>query len=61
MAARRLGDAACAAAQIGEALGLAEPEGAYRVFLDGGLAVRTAVTVLVPPTSRYAGFVGTGT
>ena len=58
VAARRLGDAARAATQIGEALGLAEPEAAYRVFLDGGLAVRTAVTVLVPPTSRYAGFVG---
>jgi LuxR family maltose regulon positive regulatory protein len=58
VAARRLGDVACAATQIGEALGLAEPEGAYRVFLDGGLAVRTAITVLVPPTSRYAGFVG---
>ena len=40
------------------ALGLAEPEGAYRVFLDGGPALRAAVTVLVPPTSRYAGFAG---
>ena len=57
VAARRLGEAARAAAQISEALGLAEPEGDYRVFLDGGLAVRSAVTVLVPPTSRYAGFV----
>ena len=57
VAARRLGEAAGAAAQISEALGLAEPEGDYRVFLDGGLAVRSAVTVLVPPTSRYAGFV----
>jgi LuxR family maltose regulon positive regulatory protein len=26
--------------------------------VDGGLAVRAAVTVLVPPTSRYAGFLG---
>ena len=58
VAAKRLGDVALAATWIGEALGLAEPEGAYRVFLDGGLAVRSAVTVLVPPTSRYAGFVG---
>ena len=56
MAARRLGDMALAATRIAEALGLAEPEGAYRVFLDGGHAVRSAVTVLVPPTSRYAGF-----
>ena len=60
VAARRLGEAARAAAQISEALGLAEPEGDYRVFLDGGLAVRSAVTVLVPPTSRYAGFVEPG-
>ncbi len=58
VAHRRLGQMAQAAAQVGEALGLAEPEGAYRVFLDGGLAVRSAVTVLVPPTSRYAGFLG---
>jgi LuxR family maltose regulon positive regulatory protein len=58
VAARRLGDAARAAAQLAEALGLAEPQGAYRVFLDGGLAVRSAITVLVPPTSRYAGFAG---
>ena len=58
VAHRRLGEVARAAAQVGEALGLAEPEDAYRVFLDGGLAVRAAVTVLVPPTSRYAGFIG---
>jgi LuxR family maltose regulon positive regulatory protein len=57
VAARRLGEAAMAGARLSEALGLAEPEGDYRVFLDGGLAVRAAVTVLVPPTSRYAGFV----
>lgn len=58
VAKRRLGEAAQAATAVTEALGLAEPEGAYRVFLDGGLAVRSAVTVLVPPTSRYAGFAG---
>jgi LuxR family maltose regulon positive regulatory protein len=58
VAGRRLGEVARGAAQIGEALGLAEPEGDYRVFLDGGLAARDAVTVLVPPTSRYAGFAG---
>jgi LuxR family maltose regulon positive regulatory protein len=58
VAHRRLGEEAQAAAQAAEALGLAEPEGAYRVFLDGGLAVRSAITVLVPPTSRYAGFLG---
>jgi hypothetical protein len=32
-----------AAAWPEEALGLAEPEGAYRVFLDGGLAVQAAI------------------
>jgi LuxR family maltose regulon positive regulatory protein len=58
VAHRRLGEMTRGAAQVGEALGLAEPEDAYRVFLDGGLAVRAAVTVLVPPTSRYAGFIG---
>jgi LuxR family maltose regulon positive regulatory protein len=58
VAARRLGDTALAATLIRQALALAEPEGAYRVFLDGGFSVRSAVTVLVPPTSRYAGFVG---
>jgi len=58
VAHRRLGEVAQAAARAGEALGLAEPEAAYRVFLDGGPAVRAAVTVLVPPTSRYAGFLG---
>ncbi len=37
---------------------LAEPDGAYRAFLDGGQAVRSAMTVLVPPTSASAGFAG---
>jgi LuxR family maltose regulon positive regulatory protein len=58
VASRRLGDTGAAAGHTERALGLAEPEGAYRVFLDGGPAVRAAVTVLVPPTSRYAGFAG---
>jgi LuxR family maltose regulon positive regulatory protein len=57
-ATRRLGDAPRAAALLEEALGLAEPEGAYRVFLDGGLAVRAAITVLVPSASAHAGFAG---
>jgi LuxR family transcriptional regulator, maltose regulon positive regulatory protein len=58
VACRRLGDTADAAGHAERALGLAEPHGAYRVFLDGGPAVRAAITVLVPPTSRYAGFAG---
>jgi LuxR family maltose regulon positive regulatory protein len=58
VAQRRLGDTQAAAALAEAALGLAEPQGAYRVFLDGGSALRSAITVLVPPTSRYAGFAG---
>ena len=37
---------------------LAEPDDASRVFLDAGQPVRSAMTVLVPPTSRCAGFAG---
>jgi LuxR family transcriptional regulator, maltose regulon positive regulatory protein len=58
VARRRLGDGPAGAALVEAALGLAEPEAAYRVFLDGGAAVRSAITVLVPPTSQFAGFAG---
>lgn len=58
VASRRLGLAGDAAGLLEQALALAEPQGAYRVFLDGGSAVRSALTVLIPPTSRYAGFAG---
>jgi DNA-binding CsgD family transcriptional regulator len=58
VALRRLSQVADAAESIERALVLAEPDGAYRVFLDGGPAVRSAMTVLVPPTSRCAGFAG---
>jgi LuxR family maltose regulon positive regulatory protein len=58
VANRRLGEAAEAAGFLEQALALAEPERAYRVFLDGGSAVRSALTVLIPPTSRHAGFAG---
>jgi LuxR family maltose regulon positive regulatory protein len=58
VARRRLGAAHEAAALVEQALELAEPQRAYRVFLDGGPAVRSAVTVLVPPTSRNAGLAG---
>ncbi len=58
VAQRRLGASDEAAALLEEALALAEPEAAYRAFLDGGAAVRSAMTVLVPPTSRHAGFAG---
>ena len=58
VAQRRLGQVAEAAEAIEQALVLAEPGGACRVFLDGGPAARSAMTVLVPPTSRCAGFAG---
>jgi LuxR family transcriptional regulator, maltose regulon positive regulatory protein len=58
VAERRLGQSEAAAGLLERAFALAEPEGAYRVFLDAGTAVRSAVTVLIPPMSRYAGFAG---
>jgi LuxR family transcriptional regulator, maltose regulon positive regulatory protein len=58
VAQRRLSQVAEAAESIEQALALAEPDGAYRAFLDGGPAVRSAMTVLVPPTSGCAGFAG---
>ncbi len=57
-AQRRLGSSDEAAGLLEQALALAEPDGAYRAFLDGGAAVRSAMTVLIPPTSRHAGFAG---
>jgi LuxR family maltose regulon positive regulatory protein len=58
VAHRRLGSAEQAAGLMEQALCLAEPDGACRVFLDGGAAVRSAMTVLIPPTSRHARFAG---
>ncbi len=58
VAHRRLGSSDEAATLLEQALALAEPDGAYRAFLDGGAAVRSAMTVLIPPTSRHAGFAG---
>ncbi len=57
-AQRRLGLADEAGWLLEQALTLAEPEGAYRAFLDSGAAVRSAMTVLIAPTSRHAGFAG---
>ncbi len=54
VALRRLGASDESAALLEQALALAEPDGAYRAFLDGGPAVRSAMTVLIPPTSRHA-------
>ncbi len=58
VAQRRLGSSDEAGSLLEQALALAEPDGAYRAFLDGGAAVRSAMTVLIPPTSRHAGFAG---
>ena len=58
VAHRRLKAPERAAALLEQALLLAEPERACRVFVDGGSAVRSVLTVLVPPTSRSAGFAG---
>jgi LuxR family maltose regulon positive regulatory protein len=57
-AQRRLGSTDEAANLLEQALALAEPDGAYRAFLDAGATVRSAMTVLIPPTSRHAGFAG---
>jgi len=58
VANRRLGLTGAAAELLEQALALAEPDDACRVFLDAGHPVRSAITVLVPPTSRSAGFAG---
>ena len=58
VAQRRLKAPERAAALLEQALLLAEPEGVCRVFVDGGAAVRSVLTVLVPPTSPSAGFAG---
>ena len=58
VANRRLSRTETAAELLEQALALAEPDDASRVFLDAGQPVRSAITVLVPPTSRSAGFAG---
>jgi len=55
VAHRRLGQAEQAAEHLTRALMLAEPHGACRAFLDGGPAVRSALTVLIRPGSQGAG------
>jgi LuxR family transcriptional regulator, maltose regulon positive regulatory protein len=56
VASRRAGLTETAAGLLQQALTLAEPDDAYRVFLDAGQPARSAITVLVPPTSSSAGF-----
>ncbi len=56
VARRRLGQRDQAAEVLEQALALAEPVTALRPFLDAGPPVRSAITVLVPPTSGSARF-----
>jgi LuxR family transcriptional regulator, maltose regulon positive regulatory protein len=56
IAARRLGHADQAADWLTLAVTLAEPHGICRPFLDGGGAARSALTVLIRPTSHAAAF-----
>jgi LuxR family maltose regulon positive regulatory protein len=58
VAHRRLGLPETATEVVDEALALAEPDHAFRVFLDAGQPARSAITVLVPPVSRGAAFAG---
>ena len=58
VAHRRLKAPERAAALLEQALLLAEPENAFRPFVDGGPTVRSVLTVLIPPMSRSAGFAG---
>ncbi|HEV3076212.1 MAG TPA: LuxR C-terminal-related transcriptional regulator, partial [Thermoanaerobaculia bacterium] len=56
LASRRLGADREAARSLEQALGLAEPHGAYRPFLDMGGDVHSAIAILVAPASPAAGF-----
>ncbi len=56
VAHRRVGQAGEAAELLSQALALAEPEGACGPFLLAGPAIRSALTVLISPANRCAGF-----
>jgi LuxR family transcriptional regulator, maltose regulon positive regulatory protein len=58
VAHRRLSQASEAGEFLSQALALAEPEDACGPFIAAGPPVRSALTVLVSPTSRCAGFAG---
>jgi LuxR family transcriptional regulator, maltose regulon positive regulatory protein len=58
MAHRRLSQASEAGELLSQALALAEPEDACGPFIAAGPPVRSALTVLVSPSSRCAGFAG---
>jgi LuxR family maltose regulon positive regulatory protein len=56
VAHRRLNQAAEAAERLEEALALAEPDDQSGAFIAGGTPIRSALTVLITPASRCAGF-----
>ena len=56
VARRRLTQGSEAAELLAEALALAEPDDACGPFVAAGPAVRSALTVLISPSSRCAGF-----
>ncbi len=56
VASRARGDSVTAARLLEQALAAAAPHGAYLPFLEGGTALRTAISVLIPPTSDVASF-----
>jgi len=56
VARRRLSQSTEAAELLSEALALAEPDDACGPFVAAGPAVRSALTVLISPSSRCAGF-----
>ncbi len=58
IAHRRLNQAAEAAERLEEALAVAEPDDQSGAFIAAGTAIRSALTVLITPASRCAGFAG---
>jgi LuxR family maltose regulon positive regulatory protein len=58
VAHRRLSQASEAAELLSQALALAEPEDACGPFLLAGPPIRSALTVLISPSNRCAGFAG---
>ncbi len=58
VAHRRLSQTDDAAGLLAEALALAEPDDASGAFVTAGPQVRSALTVLISPSSRFSGFAG---
>ncbi len=58
IAHRRLNQAGEAAERLEEALAVAEPDDQSGAFIAAGTPIRSALTVLITPASRCAGFAG---